>query len=121
MYVFICMFLNSSLACVVALQKARGRIASSREKTGALRNSSGEISSSMKQTVFYLMTSSRSSVRYMLDFLLFSPPPTHTPHRFNSNAVLVCCISVTFCPSGQRGAGLRQHIWSEHYEHGEGA
>lgn len=30
-------------------------------------------------------------------------------------------ISCHFSPSGECGAGLGQHIWTEHHEHGEGA
>lgn len=43
--------------CAACLQKASGPIALFRGRTGALKNSSGEISSSMKPTVCYQMTS----------------------------------------------------------------
>lgn len=49
---------------LLTLQKAKEPTASSRERTGASRSSSGEISCWMKLTDFFLMTSSLCSVRY---------------------------------------------------------
>lgn len=40
---------------------------------------------------------------------------------FHSRVFFFCFFLLNFAPSGECGAGLSQHIWAEHYEHGEGA
>lgn len=70
----------------------------------------------MRPTVFYLTTSSRSSVRYAA---------LSSRNLFKLKSCFLFCTywnkACNFPPSGERGAGLGQHIWAEHHEHGEGA
>lgn len=78
----------------VRLQKARERTALFKGKTGALKSSSGETSSSMRPTASCPTTSSRSSARYAAS----SPPRSPLPSAPRRSVFFGHCIQLLSPP-----------------------